>query len=229
MHPAWGHIRAMAEDPDGALDGRIEVARHSGVPAAALERYESPPRREPLHRSRRPARSRARRRRRGRDRPRLLARLRDARPRAFARRPPRAGERPARLRRPPARPDLALLRHGHTPDPVAEFIASLDVVDELDIRLCLPGHGRTFRDVGAKIAAYRKEVDAQLGTVRDALRDGEKTPFGVVEAMLGEGNTSGPAAAWALQLSLAYLDHLETLGEAERAPGTDPVLWRSTG
>ena len=119
--------------------------------------------------------------------------------------------------------------HGHTPDPVAEFIASLDVVDELDIRLCLPGHGRTFRDVGAKIAAYRKEVDAQLGTVRDALRDGEKTPFGVVEAMLGEGNTSGPAAAWALQLSLAYLDHLEALGEAERTPGTDPVLWRSTG
>jgi len=119
--------------------------------------------------------------------------------------------------------------HGHTPDPVAEFIASLDVVDELDIRLCLPGHGRTFRDVAAKIAAYRKEVDAQLGTVRDALRDGEKTPFGVVEAMLGEGNTSGPAAAWALQLSLAYLDHLEALGEAERTPGTDPVLWRSTG
>src|SRR5215208_333420 len=40
MHPAWEHIRRMAEDPDGALDHRIEVARQSGVPAAALELYE---------------------------------------------------------------------------------------------------------------------------------------------------------------------------------------------
>ncbi len=36
MHPAWEHIRAMAEDPDGALERRIEVARQSGVPAKAL-------------------------------------------------------------------------------------------------------------------------------------------------------------------------------------------------
>ena len=81
---------------------------------------------------------------------------------------------------------------------------------------------------GTQGVAQRGE--ARLGDDReDALRDGEKTPFGVVGAMLGEGNTSGPAAAWALQLSLAYLDHLEALGEAERTPGTDPVLWRSTG
>src|SRR4029079_19582374 len=113
--------------------------------------------------------------------------------------------------------------HGHTPDPAGEFIESLDVVDELDIRLCLPRHGRTFRDVGAKIEAYRKEVDAQLGRVRAALEDGEKTPFGVVEFLIGKENMTGPAAAWGLQLSLSYLDHLEALGEAERVPGTDPV------
>ena len=39
---------------------------------------------------------------------------------------------------------------------------------------------------------------------------------------------SAPAAAWGLQLSLAYLDHLEALGEAERVEGSDPVVWRST-
>ncbi len=40
IHPAWEHVRRLAEDPDGALDRRIEVARQSGVPAAALELYE---------------------------------------------------------------------------------------------------------------------------------------------------------------------------------------------
>ena len=38
MHPAWGHIRAIAEDPDAALERRVEVARQSGVPPAAIER-----------------------------------------------------------------------------------------------------------------------------------------------------------------------------------------------
>ena len=40
MHPAWEHVRALADDPDGALDRRIEVARQSGVPPAGLELYE---------------------------------------------------------------------------------------------------------------------------------------------------------------------------------------------
>jgi len=38
MHPAWEHVRAMAEDPDAALARRVEVARQSGVPVAAVER-----------------------------------------------------------------------------------------------------------------------------------------------------------------------------------------------
>ena len=40
MHPAWEHVRGMVENPDATLDRRIEVARQSGVPAAALARFE---------------------------------------------------------------------------------------------------------------------------------------------------------------------------------------------
>ena len=39
MHPAWEHVRLLADDPAAALENRIEVARQSGVPAEALERY----------------------------------------------------------------------------------------------------------------------------------------------------------------------------------------------
>ena len=49
--------------------------------------------------------------------------------------------------------------YGWTPDPVAEFLASLDEVDRLDARLCLPGHGRPFTDVRAHIEANREEVE----------------------------------------------------------------------
>src|SRR4029079_8221641 len=34
---------------------------------------------------------------------------------------------------------------GYTPDPAGEFLNSLDVVDELDVKLVLAGHGRPAR------------------------------------------------------------------------------------
>ena len=226
MHTPWGHVRAMAEDPDTALDDRIEVARHSGVPASALERYEARSGESPyIDRVVSPDRE-------------LVDGVEVATDLGFLRAYETPGHAPSHVVL--HEPESGLLvsgdhllgrislfyDHGHTPDPVGEFIASLDVVDELDVRLCLPGHGRTFRDVGAKIEAYRKEVEGQLDQVRASIESGEKTPFDVVEDMIGKENMSGAAAAWGLQLSLAYLDHLEALGEAEPVAGSDPVVWR---
>ena len=229
MHPAWGHVRSMVEDPDRALDNRIEVARHSGVPAASLERYEARRGESPyVDRIVEPDRD-------------LVDGVEVATDLGFFRAYETPGHAPSHVVL--HEPESGLLvsgdhllgrislfyDHGHTADPAGEFIDSLDVVDELDIRLCLPGHGRTFRDVGAKIEAYRGEVDSQLSRVRDALKDGEKTPFEVVEFLIGKENMTGPAAAWGLQLSLSYLDHLQALGEAEPVADTDPVAWRSVG
>ena len=41
MHPNHAHATRAASDPDRMLERRVEVARHSGVPAGALKRYES--------------------------------------------------------------------------------------------------------------------------------------------------------------------------------------------
>src|SRR3954467_7653502 len=39
MHPNHAHGTRSAQDPDAALERRIEVARSAGVPEAALQRY----------------------------------------------------------------------------------------------------------------------------------------------------------------------------------------------
>ncbi len=51
---------------------------------------------------------------------------------------------------------------GYSPDPVGEFLSSLDVVERLGARLCLAGHGRTFTDVHAHIQGNRALVDEHL-------------------------------------------------------------------
>jgi glyoxylase-like metal-dependent hydrolase (beta-lactamase superfamily II) len=227
MHPAWGHIRALATDPDRALDRRIEVARQSGVPAKALELYEA---------------------RRGTDTgiARLVEPDRELLPGVEVETDlgtwqvhETPGHAPSHVIF--HQPERGLLisgdhllgrislffDYGHTPDPVGEFLAGLDEVDRLDhTTLCLAGHGRPFRDIPAKVIANRAELEAQLGRTRAALENGPRTAFEIIGDVVGAENLSPATAAWGLQLALAYLDHLVVLGEAVQIDGSDPHRWQ---
>ena len=102
--------------------------------------------------------------------------------------------------------------YGWTPDPAGEFLHSLDVVDALDARLCLSGHGRPFTDVHAHVEGNRALVAERLQAVRAALAPGEPlTVVEIVPRVYGEGLTRFNAGWW-LAETLSYLRHLEVRG-----------------
>jgi glyoxylase-like metal-dependent hydrolase (beta-lactamase superfamily II) len=227
MHPAWEHVRLLADDPAAALEQRLEVARQSGVPAAALERYRErkddgesgidaivEPDRE------------------------LVAGAEVETDLGAWRVHETPGHAPSHvvLHQPERRllisgdhllgRTVLFFDHGHSPDPVGEFMRSLDEVEPLEIGLVLAGHGRPFRDARAKIAESRRQVEELLRRVRAALGAGERTGFEIVAEIVGPENVNSPATAWALQIVLSCLDHLKLLGEAGPVPDTDPQRWR---
>lgn len=113
--------------------------------------------------------------------------------------------------------------HGWTPDPVAEFLASLEVVERLDVRLTLSGHGRPFTDLRGHVAACRQRVHERLGAVAGALRDGGLSAAELVPAVYGEA-AAPDMEVWLLTKLNCYLDHLERRGSVQRVD-TDPVRW----
>jgi glyoxylase-like metal-dependent hydrolase (beta-lactamase superfamily II) len=115
---------------------------------------------------------------------------------------------------------------GHTPDPVGEFLGSLDAVEGLDARLALAGHGRSFTDVRAHIAANRALVAERLGAVRAALRERPGSAFELARRVHGEA-FGEDSATLLLNQTLSWLDHLELRGEAARhAPAAgEPEIW----
>jgi glyoxylase-like metal-dependent hydrolase (beta-lactamase superfamily II) len=229
MHPNWEHVRLLADDPEAALEARIEVARQSGVSPAALERY-------------REQRSDTET---GIDI--LKEPDRDLVPGGEVETDlgtwqvvETPGHAPSHvvLHQPERRllisgdhllgRTVLFFDYGHSPDPVGEFCASLGRVEPLDVGLVLPGHGRTFRDPEAKIAESRRQVDELLGKVRAALGKGERTAFEIVEDIIGPEMVRSPASAWVLQIVLSCLDHLVIEGEVEGLDGSDPQRWRLT-
>ncbi len=229
MHPAWEHVRLLADDPAAALEHRLEVARQSGVPPAALERYRE---------------SRDDDEKTGidaivepdRDLLRGVEVETDLGAWQVYETP---GHAPSHvvLHQPERRLMISgdhllgrtvlFFDHGHSPDPVGEFLRSLDEVEPLEVDLVLPGHGRPFRDPGAKIAEARRQVDELLVKVRESLAAGEKTAFEIVGEIVGSENLNTPVSAWVLQIVLSCLDHLAIEGEAAMVEGADPRRWKA--
>jgi glyoxylase-like metal-dependent hydrolase (beta-lactamase superfamily II) len=96
---------------------------------------------------------------------------------------------------------------GHTPDPVGEFLTSLDAIDGLDARLCLAGHGRPFIDIDAHIAANRALVAERLERTRELLADGPLTPRELAGRLYGDALVP-EAEGWLVSKSQAWLTHL---------------------
>ena len=227
MHPRHEHARRYAEDPDAVLAGRLEIARQSGVPPRALERYEEQRRGSPSGIAA------------------FVAPDRDLVPGVVVETDlggwevhETPGHAPSHVclfqpeRRLLVSGDHLLGRVslwfdvGYTPDPGGEFLRSLDRVDALDARLALAGHGRTFTDVHAHVEANRAHVREQLGRTLGALEAGPVTAFELVRR-IHDGPLTTLNANWWLNETLVWLTHLERTGRAERvSSGPDePEHW----
>ena len=112
---------------------------------------------------------------------------------------------------------------GYTPDPVAEFLASLDKVAGLDARLALSGHGRPFTDIPGHVDANRALVEHRLRAVQAELEQGPRTAFDIAHAVYGDRFTEA-TGSWLLSKTRCWLTHLERGGLARRTGGS-PERW----
>jgi len=117
--------------------------------------------------------------------------------------------------------------YGWTPDPVGEYLRSLDVVDTLGARLGLSGHGRPFVDVAGHIDASRGLVQERIAAVLGALGNGPRTALEIAPIVHGEP-LSERNASWLLAETLCCLTHLERRGSVQREDGRGAPLWRAS-
>ena len=225
MHPNHEHGYAGAADPDLALARRLEIGRQSGVPEATLERY--------AERARGTASGIARTIEP--DRP-LLPGVEIETDLGVWTVHETPGHAPSHIclfqaeRRLLISGDHLLGRislyfdYGWTPDPIGEFLHSLEAVDELDARLALSGHGKPFIDVHGHVAGNRRLVRERLGAALDAVREGPKTGLEITPRIHGEPVTATNAGWW-LPETLCYLQHLELEGQVSRESEGDLDRW----
>jgi glyoxylase-like metal-dependent hydrolase (beta-lactamase superfamily II) len=227
-HPNLDHMRGYASDPEAALARRLEIARQSGVPEEPLRRYAS--RRldndSGIAAVIEPDRA-------------LLQGVSVATDLGSWTVHETPGHAPSHVclfqpeRRLLISGDHLLGRislffdYGYSPDPVGEFMGSLDVVERLGARLCLPGHGRTFTDVHAHIEGNRALVRERSERVLATIAAAPLTAFEIVPQIYDDVPFSTFTAPWLLTETLSFLLHLEVSGRAQRIAG-EPERWTPT-
>lgn len=118
--------------------------------------------------------------------------------------------------------------YGYTPDPVGEFLASLDRVDALDARLALSGHGKPFVDVHGHVEGNRRLVAARLEAVMAAVRREPLTAAQIAPEVHGGRPLDVRNAQWFLSETLCYLRHLERAGRVRSEPDGSAERWFAT-
>jgi glyoxylase-like metal-dependent hydrolase (beta-lactamase superfamily II) len=226
MHPNHRHATAAVDDPEAAFERRMEVARSAGVPEEPLRQWANARRAQSSGVAGNVAPDRD-----------LVAGVTVATDLGDWTAVETPGHAPSHVclwqpeRRLLISGDHLLGRvspyydYGHSPHPAGEFLTSLDRVEALDARLCLPGHGRTFTDVHGHIAANRELIAQRLDALEAVLReDGPSTAFDAVSRVFGDALTP-LNANWRLSETLCYLRHLQVTGRAE-GDGASPERWR---
>ncbi len=225
MHPDRAHMTLGAEDPEAARKRRFEVALTSGVPREPLERWMEDRAQlpsgiaEPLEVSRELV-------------PGVVVDT-DLGPLEVVETP---GHAPSHVcLHQPGRSILIsgdhvlgrvslFFEHGFSPDPVGEYLASLDRVRGLEARLCLAGHARPFTDVAGHIDAHRAKTFESLARTHAAVGAGPATAYDLAARLYGD-DLNDQTAAWLLSRTLCDLEHLEATSEVVRSGAAGRDVW----
>ena len=110
------------------------------------------------------------------------------------------------------------------PDPLGNFLASLESLQSLPVRVALPGHKDLIHDWSGRIGEILHHHMHRLEQVQTALADGHMTPYAITNEIFATSRFTPHEWRFALAETLAHLDYLQRRGLA-RQMSADGEAW----
>jgi glyoxylase-like metal-dependent hydrolase (beta-lactamase superfamily II) len=114
-------------------------------------------------------------------------------------------------------PNISLWPHGR-PDPLADYLQSLDLLAALRVDLALPGHGPLIRAFGERLVELRAHHHERLEIMEQAT-EGGATAFSICIVVFPTTALSPHQMRFAMGETLAHLEYLVGIGRLERDGG----------
>ncbi len=120
-----------------------------------------------------------------------------------------------------------------TPDdnPLADYLASLDRVYQLDVELVLPGHRRIFKDLKGRVQELKGHHEKRASEALSILRQGRQNAYKIASLMTWDipCDTWKEVPTWqkfsAVGETLSHLNYLEAKGEIKHETVGGEILF----
>jgi glyoxylase-like metal-dependent hydrolase (beta-lactamase superfamily II) len=122
-------------------------------------------------------------------------------------------------------PNISLWPYGR-PDPLADFLQSLDYLAGLDVALALPGHGPLIDLFRQRLDELHAHHDGRLRAIERVVGGGA-TAFDVCRAVFPSDQLSPHQFRFAMAETLAHLEYLVGKGQLVRVR-QEPLIYRKT-
>lgn len=110
------------------------------------------------------------------------------------------------------------------PDPLGDYLASLERTARLAVRLALPGHGEPIRDAAARAEEIVAHHAARLDETEAALHTRPQTGYEISLAVFGR-ELSPTQRRFAVAETLSHLERLAASGRAARAENVETIAY----
>jgi glyoxylase-like metal-dependent hydrolase (beta-lactamase superfamily II) len=110
------------------------------------------------------------------------------------------------------------------PDPLGDYLASLQRTIELAPRIVYPGHGEPIDDAAGRAHELIEHHRARLDETATLLSDKGLTPYEISLQLFGD-DLSPTQRRFAVAETLSHLERLVREGRAARSRGDDPVSY----
>lgn len=115
-------------------------------------------------------------------------------------------------------PNIGLWKHSQN-NPLAEFMTSLRALQDLKLRLALPGHRNLIEDWSGRIDELLNHHDDRLNIALDGITKGCHTPFEVAGHIFEIERFSAHEWRFAIAETRAHLEYLRQNGQIIQAEG----------
>jgi glyoxylase-like metal-dependent hydrolase (beta-lactamase superfamily II) len=110
------------------------------------------------------------------------------------------------------------------PDPLGDYLASLERTIELAPRIVYPGHGEPIEDAAARARELIEHHRVRLGETEAALTDDDRTAYEISRNLFG-AELSPTQRRFAVAETLSHLERLVREGRAARGGGDQAVTY----
>lgn len=117
---------------------------------------------------------------------------------------------------------------GGRPNPLADFLATLERLAALPVALALPGHRAAITAFAARLAELRAHHDERLHLAEAAAGAGESA-YTICRRIFPVEDLSSHQIRFAMAETLAHLEYLAGAGRVERLVGAGGVRYRRAG